>query len=245
MKTRAEADLVKLFVDAFASRKTHADDLALARRLLSHEQSDVILAGLLRDHLGARPDALEEATAARRAGPPLPPPPPARNNGAAPAPRKSNAGYAGAERSAAEPPKARKEPDVGAAKPKPARNPPPEDVPAAASVVDVGTLAFEADEPSSTSDAVEPDFGTERKDLTEIFVNVGRRDGVTPRDFYALLEAKGLGDELTGHGYVKVKYRHSFVAVRRPLLEQAIDALSGATIAGKQAMAEPSRGFRA
>jgi ATP-dependent RNA helicase DeaD len=67
MKTRAEADLLRLFVDAFEKRKAHPDDLALARRLLSHEQAEKVIAGLLRDHLGARPEAPEEATAARRA----------------------------------------------------------------------------------------------------------------------------------------------------------------------------------
>jgi ATP-dependent RNA helicase DeaD len=70
MKTRAEADLLNLFVAAFEKRKTHPDDLALARRLLSHAQAENVIAGLLRDHLGARPEAPEEATAARRAKPP-------------------------------------------------------------------------------------------------------------------------------------------------------------------------------
>jgi len=83
MKTRAEADLLNLFVTAFEKRKTHPDDLALARRLLSHTQAETVIAGLLRDHLGARPEAPEEATAARRAkapraaDTPVPIPPPA------------------------------------------------------------------------------------------------------------------------------------------------------------------------
>jgi ATP-dependent RNA helicase DeaD len=72
MKTRAESDLLRLFVEAFEKRKTHPDDLALARRLLSHEQAENVIAGLLRDHLGARPEAPEEATAARRAKAPRP-----------------------------------------------------------------------------------------------------------------------------------------------------------------------------
>ena len=67
LKTRAEADLVNLFVSAFGDKATHPEDLALARRLLTHESAEQIVAGLLRDHLGARPDAAEEATAARRA----------------------------------------------------------------------------------------------------------------------------------------------------------------------------------
>jgi len=73
-KTRAEADLVQMFVEASQTRAVHAEDLALARRLLTHELGDRVLATLLRDHLGARPDAVEEATAARRAKAPAPAP---------------------------------------------------------------------------------------------------------------------------------------------------------------------------
>ncbi len=67
LKTRQETDLLRLFEEGFASRRPHPEDLALARRLLTHESADVILAGLLRDHLGVRPEAVEEAKAARRA----------------------------------------------------------------------------------------------------------------------------------------------------------------------------------
>jgi ATP-dependent RNA helicase DeaD len=103
MKTRAEADLLNLFVSAFEKRKTHPDDLALARRLLSHAQADKVIAGLLRDHLGARPEAAEEATAARRAKSPRPADPPLRLAPAAPQPR----GPFPAARSAAQPRPAR------------------------------------------------------------------------------------------------------------------------------------------
>jgi ATP-dependent RNA helicase DeaD len=67
LKTRAEADLVTMLADAFAAKGTHPDDLALARRLLSHDDHEAIVAGLLRDHLGARPTLPDEASAARRA----------------------------------------------------------------------------------------------------------------------------------------------------------------------------------
>ena len=88
-KTRAEADLVTMFVESAASRSIHAEDLALARRLLTHETADRVIATLLRDHLGARPDAVEDATAARRAKAPTPQPEPQpeRPKAAAPAPR--------------------------------------------------------------------------------------------------------------------------------------------------------------
>jgi ATP-dependent RNA helicase DeaD len=110
MKTRAEADLLRLFVDAFEKRKAHPDDLALARRLLSHEQAETVIAGLLRDHLGARPEAAEEATAARRAKAPRAAEAPApvapsivRAPRPAPAPRAAESGPRAAEPSAPKP----------------------------------------------------------------------------------------------------------------------------------------------
>lgn len=72
LKTRAETDLVQMFVDGFAGREPHPEDLALARRLLTHEAIERVLAGLLRDHLGARPDAKVAASEARRAKAPPP-----------------------------------------------------------------------------------------------------------------------------------------------------------------------------
>jgi ATP-dependent RNA helicase DeaD len=70
LKTRAEADVVQMFADLFAKQPAHPDDLALARRILTHDGADRIVAGLVRDHLGARPTAGEQAAAARRAAPP-------------------------------------------------------------------------------------------------------------------------------------------------------------------------------
>ena len=55
MKTRAETDVVQVFVEAFAPRDVHPEDLALARRLLTHDDGEKIVANLIRDHLGARP----------------------------------------------------------------------------------------------------------------------------------------------------------------------------------------------
>ena len=54
-KTRQEADLLKLFTDAFGSRQPHADDLALARRLLTHEQAEHVVAGCCATILGHAP----------------------------------------------------------------------------------------------------------------------------------------------------------------------------------------------
>ncbi|MGA3120947.1 MAG: DEAD/DEAH box helicase [Polyangiaceae bacterium] len=72
LKTRAEMDVVQLFVDAFTNRAVHPDDLSLARRMFTHDDGERIVAGLLRDHLGARGgDASTEAAEARRARNPV------------------------------------------------------------------------------------------------------------------------------------------------------------------------------
>jgi len=88
LKTRAETDLVAMFVDAFGERAVDAADTSLARRLLSHPNAETIIASLVRDHLGVKTaiegDVAAEAAAARRGKnpPPIvepaPPAPPAR-----------------------------------------------------------------------------------------------------------------------------------------------------------------------
>ena len=72
LKTRAETDLVAMFAEAYGKSSAHPDDLAIARRLMTHDNADAIIAGLLRDHLGARPTVREESSAARRAARPKP-----------------------------------------------------------------------------------------------------------------------------------------------------------------------------
>jgi ATP-dependent RNA helicase DeaD len=76
LKTRGEADLVAMFVDAFAGRAIDPGDLSLARRLLTHADAERIVASLVRDHLGAKTaaegDVAGEAAAARRGRNPPP-----------------------------------------------------------------------------------------------------------------------------------------------------------------------------
>jgi ATP-dependent RNA helicase DeaD len=76
LKTRSEADLVGMFVDAFAGRSVDPADLSLARRLLTHADAEKIVASLVRDHLGAKAaaegDVAGEAAAARRGRNPPP-----------------------------------------------------------------------------------------------------------------------------------------------------------------------------
>ena len=75
LQTRQEHDIVAFFADAFASRPVDPNDLALARRLLTHADAEKIVAGLIRDHLGASAgggDPTAQAAEARRARNPAP-----------------------------------------------------------------------------------------------------------------------------------------------------------------------------
>jgi ATP-dependent RNA helicase DeaD len=250
LKTRAETDVVQGFVDAFTKKPPHAEDLALARRLLSHEQVDAVVAGLLRAHLGERAEeALEAATAARRSKPPPAPPPPRearpeRERERERERRPERERERRPERDRERRPERERRPDRDrferhaggndlpkyTAEPMPEPEPVPEGGPDAAAVEEDTNPGFRAPEEAAP---------VPRTDLAEIYVNVGRRDGADPSHFHALLQARGLGADATD--YVRVRHRHSFVGTRKELLERVLSVLNGATIAGKQAMAELAR----
>ena len=67
LRTREETDLVNVFLEGFSDEPS-SEDLSLARRLLTHERAESVLAGLLRGFLGAKPgDPRVAAGEARRA----------------------------------------------------------------------------------------------------------------------------------------------------------------------------------
>jgi ATP-dependent RNA helicase DeaD len=233
LKTREEADIVQMLADAFLAAPAHPEDLALARRLFSHDSAEQIVAGLLRDHLGARPEAVEEAAAARRskvvksptsvpekADPPRSPPSVA-------APERAH------ERPAAPPSNdiavdlakdVEKGRDRGRTrKDRPLRRP------------------READEEALRISWVEePQFAASDATFAEIFVNIGRQDGVSAADFQRVLtETAEISRAETGR--IRVRDRSSFVSVKRELLTKALTALNGASFSGKVCQAEPAR----
>jgi ATP-dependent RNA helicase DeaD len=248
LKTRAEADLVQLLADAFLPVPAHPDDLALARRLLSHDGAEQIVAGLVRDHLGVRADAADVAAAARRSK--MPPPqakavapasladwaPPAepgddqpifretapKTPAKAPEPRSAKAPEARSARApearSARAPEAR---SARAPEPRSARAPEPEDAAIRWTEQPHGAT------PRAAQDAA----------FAEIFVSVGRHDGVTADDLQRVLtEMAQIPASDTGR--IRVRDRNAFVSVKREMLDRALAALNGAAIAGKVVQAE-------
>jgi ATP-dependent RNA helicase DeaD len=73
LRTRAEADMVAFLAEAYANTVPQPTHLAVARRLLTHDNAERLIAGLLADHLGAASqDIGQEAADARRAKNPAP-----------------------------------------------------------------------------------------------------------------------------------------------------------------------------
>jgi ATP-dependent RNA helicase DeaD len=247
LKTRAESDLVRWFVEAFAPRSVHPEDLALARRLLSHERGEMVVAGLLRDHLGARPDAQDEATAARRARAPRAAssgetrerPRPAREAREprerrqpretreerepreAREPREQREAREPREQREAREPREQREAREPRepVEPREERKPRPRAEPSPARVTEPG-----------------PDDGS----VVELYASVGRRQGAKPSDYERELKEAGIGAEAVA--YVRVRHRNAFVGIDRDHLDRALEVLNQANIAGTRVKAELSRG---
>jgi ATP-dependent RNA helicase DeaD len=226
VKTRAEMDILQLFVEAFASRPPHPDDVSLARRLLTHDDAERIVAGLLRDHLGARGgDVVAAASEKRRARNPEPQPAPAAAPAAAPA----------------EP--AREVPRDGAARRKPE--------PRARERIERHVLAAAAEAPPTReSGSALPGFtvdeakgagpSREAPGFLELFVNIGRREGVHTADLQQLLTGKGIAEG--DMGGIRVRDRMTFISVKKEALERVTAALAGQIIGGRTVVAELARG---
>jgi ATP-dependent RNA helicase DeaD len=242
LKTREELDLVQLFVDAFANRAAHPDDLSLARRLLTHNDAEQIVAGLLRDHLGARsPDNATAAAEARRARNPVThpaakpaPEQPRERDGREPATQRRDGPAARPPQSAYatwEPPK---EPDDE--RPILVREQPDSSLPG---------VTISSHRPDHGPGPVPPalhlplDEGPVGQDYVELFVNVGKREGVRPTDLQRLLGDKGLASAETGR--IRVRDRMSYVYVRKDAIARAVAALNGLIIGGRTVVAELAR----
>ncbi|MGH7269987.1 MAG: DEAD/DEAH box helicase, partial [Polyangiaceae bacterium] len=184
MKTRAEMDLLQLFVEGYATRAPDERDLSLARRLLTHHEAESIVAGLLRDHLGAREDdAATAAAEARRAR--NPPPEPAND----PSPRPAAPPR--------DPPRAARRQAPGV-----------ESTSSRLPGVTVSDVPVK-ESPSSGKSRGEPRPGPRATqtgdDVVQVFINVGRRDGARAEDLEKVLSASGV--DLAGPDSIRVRDR--------------------------------------
>jgi ATP-dependent RNA helicase DeaD len=113
------------------------------------------------------------------------------------------------------------------------------------------TLPFGLPEPVmpgiTISDAITPPSakGPEKDveddpSFAQLFLNVGRRDGLRPGDVHKLLVDLARIDE-GEHGRIRMRERITFVSVRPELLDRAITALGGQVVAGRTLVAERAK----
>jgi len=226
LRTRAEMDLLQVFVDAFAGRVPHPDDLSLARRLLTHENAERIVAGLLRDHLGARGgDVQATASEARRARNPEPQAP-ARSH----TPTRSHT-----EARPHAPPKPKAPPPPRDRESAPLPRYTESDAPPARAEAPAVSPARAARDASPTREETS-DEAPLSADFVQMFVNVGKREGVRASDLQKLLTDKGIAPEETGR--IRIRDRMSFVPVKKTAFDRAVAALAGHVIGGRTIVAE-------
>jgi ATP-dependent RNA helicase DeaD len=255
LKTRAEMDLLQLFVEAFASRPIHEQDLSLARRVLTHDDAERIVAGLLRDHLGARgddaPAVAAEARRARNPAPepvaalpvPVPPPPPRTERRPDREPRRP------AQRLEREPRRTPGPAGAGGAKlpvggdddpPTPRLENPSSRLPG----VTVSDFPRRSEENRPDAREEAPlESRAHADDVQQLFLNVGRREGVRAPDLEKFLSERGIA--LGDPDGIRIRDRMTFIRVKKELCNQAIAVLSGQVIGGRTVVAELARGGRA
>jgi ATP-dependent RNA helicase DeaD len=298
LKTRSEADLVTSFAEAFGKAVPHPDDLALARRLLTHVDSEQIIAGLLRVHLGARESAGENPTQAaaemRRAKnpPPFREPEPARGPEASPTAARADAAGPRRERAPRErSDRGDRDRDRGRDRDRDhERRPAPPPLPqvtvagegaASSSMPSYGSTAPAAtptggrrrgmphatyatweptaekddDQPilpagaappspiAQAPDAVEQTAASSTEEevgFAQIFVNIGKREGVKASDLQRILTEIG-GITRVETGRIRIRDRITFVSVKKELVDKALAALAGQVVGGRSIVAEIAR----
>ena len=205
-------------------------------RLLTHDDGEQIIAGLLRDHLGARPGdpvaASAEARRSRNPEPsavvplaarpfePAPPPPPA------PRPVHSAAAERPLPRRRERAPRARAVESDDSSPTMPSYT--------------VAEPPRQAGSEMAPAERGDPGPLREGADgFLQLFINVGKREGVAPGDLQKLLSEAGIAPENTAG--IRVRDRMSFVQVRKELFDRAVTAFAGRVFGGRPVMAELAR----
>ena len=78
--------------------------------------------------------------------------------------------------------------------------------------------------------------------LLQLFVNVGKRDGVRPADLQKLLSDAGIAIDVDEG--IRMRDSMSFVRVRKENFDGAVAALTGQVLGGRTVVAELARGSR-
>ena len=229
-----EADRLALLSEAFkgAPLDEHRD---VVRRLLTHPDSERILCGLVRSFFSGVTFDVDEAAAAAR-----------RERTITPSLKSTSPGAAGDEPTEdggedEGPANARS----GKRKRRRRRNGRAETATSGAgsAAAEESSAAEESPAPEDEEPALEAVLDEPPpvpEDMTTLYFNVGKRDGLEPRDLATLLvNTCGLGAEDIGR--VRVKDRHTFVGVPTERADAVISSLQGQSIKNRALQVERAR----
>jgi ATP-dependent RNA helicase DeaD len=242
LAARRQQDLVDRVATAMHERRPDREARALARRLLSHDEAESLVATLLTQYLGSLLVARDEAQKARRAKNP----PAEAAEAAAAAETKSEVAAPSTESSAAVVDAGasgeRRGRDRGARRERPARD---EKKPRVIDRLAEWSPPEEADDESPILSRAEraaaeaaQSTGAEASGAT-LFVNVGRRDGVRAGDLVRMLTDAGVPTD--GVGRVRLRDKHTFVDLLPEFAARAIEIYKAQSWSGRAMNAEPAR----
>lgn len=235
-RTRREQDRLQILLEAFAAPASE-DDLAIARRLLTHDDAERVVASLIGTFLDLnRKHALEQSLAQRhrgdatpvapRAAPEAPakpaetpaPPPRRREERSADAPRPPRAERPERPRKERSEDRERRR-DHGPDRPRRAEAKPQEQ---AAEPVAEPVTERPQERVAEGAPAHETSNGEARSE--DIKLAVGRRDGLRPGDVVRLL-TEILKVPKTDVGRIQVRDRITLVGLKSEIIDQALEAL--------------------
>jgi len=264
LAARREADLL---AKVEHMPKGGSDARSLARRLLTHDDAENLIASLLVNVLGAQLASADEAQKARRAKNPPPvvevkettpasvtiEPKPETKPETKPerAPIRTSSGPVVAAARVDAPRDARADRPRNARFRGPATEltdwSPPDEPDDELPIVsnEQRRQKAEAREPKKPREVREerprePREDEPTSDLTTLFVNSGRRDGLKPADLLEVLDKRG-AIEAEAVGRVRLRDRNTFLDVRPDVADRAIAALKGAVVHGRTLNAELAR----
>lgn len=232
LQTREEADVVASLSLKFATPDPNHPYRAIARRLLTHDDLESILTGVLDQVLGDKSAAVQNGAKQRVARVQSPTTPDLRRTGPEVRHRRRSEETARRERG----------PELSAAGPSKRRSR-PESVDAELGIsYQVSDLPVaDAEQPllpaPSGNEATPEAAASER--FVNLYVSIGKRDGAESDHVLEALRAAGIEQADTGE--VVVKARHTYVQVSPQVQELALSRLNGMEICGRQAVVEVAR----
>jgi ATP-dependent RNA helicase DeaD len=221
-RTRLETDRLTMLEAAFPGS---VDEIhrAVARRLLTHPESERLIAALLGSFFGAKEGDVDELAAAERRARPATPAQVVKTE--EPEAREARPSRPAARRGggSAEP----SDREWGSGEPAPAgRGPAPE--------------RKERPRPVEVASSDDDEEESAPRDMTRLFVSAGKRDGVRAGDIARFFRDRG-GLARNDVGRIRVRDKHTFVDVKSTHVERVVAELSGQKLGEIEIRIEPAK----